>query len=416
MTMTIDVNQHRFGPLSFDHMSSYPSHPHFTNPWASSSSAAGPGSQNGGQSLFVGSQDGGSLPHLNLNSLQKQAQHSSRSGSASSMSSYASLPSTTASAASPPMGDVYRQQDLLPMSQDLINLNRMQHPSTTAAYDTSAYTTAASPVNAPYAPSSAAYGQLGYPPAPMRTFAVATEDSSRRYSQPSVASSFMDLHASTVGVARLPRISLSDYDRRGLPQDDQRRFRDAIEASHGMLSTSQDTPRNIYEVRNRGRGSGDSYGFPSAHSTNSSVSSAGFSGYYGGSVDGSVSDYSTTGSDMESLPGRTLPRPQGLMSGQPPAPQSMMGSFSSKVSSSTQKKHKCKVCDKRFTRPSSLQTHMYSHTGEKPHTCEVEGCGRQFSVVSNLRRHKKVHKNPGETPSDTGSEDHQTGSEDHQSE
>ena len=24
--------------------------------------------------------------------------------------------------------------------------------------------------------------------------------------------------------------------------------------------------------------------------------------------------------------------------------------------------------------------------------CEVAGCGRQFSVVSNLRRHKKVHK------------------------
>ncbi|WP_368858692.1 C2H2-type zinc finger protein [Oceanobacillus saliphilus] len=33
--------------------------------------------------------------------------------------------------------------------------------------------------------------------------------------------------------------------------------------------------------------------------------------------------------------------------------------------SNAQKKHKCKVCDKRFTRPSSLQTHMYSHTGEK---------------------------------------------------
>ena len=31
----------------------------------------------------------------------------------------------------------------------------------------------------------------------------------------------------------------------------------------------------------------------------------------------------------------------------------------------TQKKHKCKFCDKRFTRPSSLQTHMYSHTEEK---------------------------------------------------
>jgi hypothetical protein len=24
--------------------------------------------------------------------------------------------------------------------------------------------------------------------------------------------------------------------------------------------------------------------------------------------------------------------------------------------------------------------------------CDVEGCGRHFSVVSNLRRHKKVHK------------------------
>jgi hypothetical protein len=33
--------------------------------------------------------------------------------------------------------------------------------------------------------------------------------------------------------------------------------------------------------------------------------------------------------------------------------------------------------------------------------CDVEGCGRHFSVVSNLRRHKKVHK--GEK--DTGSPD-----------
>ena len=32
---------------------------------------------------------------------------------------------------------------------------------------------------------------------------------------------------------------------------------------------------------------------------------------------------------------------------------------------STQKKYKCKVCDKLFSRPSSLKTHMYSHTGEK---------------------------------------------------
>jgi uncharacterized Zn-finger protein len=140
--------------------------------------------------------------------------------------------------------------------------------------------------------------------------------------------------------------------------DDRRGFADALDASHGMLAMSQDTPRNIYGSRND-RSSVDSYGFPSTHSTSSSISSGNFSSYYGDSV----SDYSTAGSDIES---RTLPRPQGLMGQQmPPAPQSMMGQFSSKVSSSTQKKHKCKVCDKRFTRPSSLQTHMYSHTGEK---------------------------------------------------
>lgn len=189
---------------------------------------------------------------------------------------------------------------------------------------------------------------------------------------------------------------------------------------------SQETPRNIYGSRND-RSSVDSYGFPSTHSTSSSISSASnFSSYYGDSV----SDYSTAGSDVEQVNSRTLPRPHGFPHSQmPPAPQSMMSQFSSKVSSSTQKKHKCKVCEKRFTRPSSLQTHMYSHTGEKrmlsylrilmalestikltctqtAFACEVEGCGRHFSVVSNLRRHRKVHR--GDARSEAGSEDHQS--------
>ena len=163
------------------------------------------------------------------------------------------------------------------------------------------------------------------------------------------------------------------------------------------------TPRNIYEARAQ-RGSGDSaYGFPHTASNHSSISAE--SGrsypYYGGSsvasVADSATDYSSAASDggYDPMPmSRTLPRPQQLLgtSLNVPAPQSMMSQFSSKMSSNTQKKHKCKVCDKRFTRPSSLQTHMYSHTGEKPFACDVDGCGRHFSVVSNLRRHKKVHK------------------------
>ncbi|CAI2180154.1 20559_t:CDS:2 [Funneliformis geosporum] len=75
----------------------------------------------------------------------------------------------------------------------------------------------------------------------------------------------------------------------------------------------------------------------------------------------------------------------------PVTPQDMMTTFSSKTVSSTPKRYKCNVCQKRFTRPSSLQTHTYSHTGEKPFKCPVEGCGRHFSVVSNLRRHQKIH-------------------------
>ena len=163
-----------------------------------------------------------------------------------------------------------------------------------------------------------------------------------------------------------------------------------------MVALSQDltTPRGNFYGSGSDRGSSDGSYFPAAHSSHSSISSASYppSSYYASSVDGSVSDYGSQ-SDHESVSSRTLPRPTALVgpNGLPP-PQSMMGQFNSKVSSSTQKKHKCKVCDKRFTRPSSLQTHMYSHTGEKPYACEHEGCGRHFSVVSNLRRHRKVHK------------------------
>ncbi|KAK3298851.1 uncharacterized protein B0H64DRAFT_439288 [Chaetomium fimeti] len=428
MTMTDDHSRRRFGPLNFHHMPSYSSQPHFSDPW-SSSSPTGPAPQGGSQQhpLYAGNQDSSAagLPHLNLSTLPRQppnsqhpqhpqhGQHAATTGSSTSMAPYGSLPVTAASGASAPISGVYRQHEMLSMPQDAFSLNRLQQPTTSAAYDASAYTSSASPVNASYAPASASpYEQLGYAPAQMRgTFALGHEDSSRRYSQQqSVASSPANLRAPAHGGAGAgaPGCALSDRDDRALQPDDRRSFQDALEASHGMLSMSQDTPRNIYDVRNRARGSADSYGFPSTHSSTSSMSSAGFSGYYGGSVDGSVSDYSAAGSDIESLSGRTLPRPQGLMSSQPPAPQSMMGSFSSRVSSSAQKKHKCKVCDKRFTRPSSLQTHMYSHTGEKPFGCEVDGCGRRFSVVSNLRRHKKVHKRGGETPSDTGSETHES--------
>jgi hypothetical protein len=394
--MTID-NQQRFGGMNFDHMPYSTTHhtsPHFSNPWSASTAPAPT------QSIYASA---GINPNLGLDSIAKQ--QSARLNNNVSMGSYASIPITAASAGSPLLVDVYgSQQDLLTMPQDMLSPSR----SLSTGYGSeAAYSSAPSPVHAAYAPTSSPYDSMGYAPAPVRsTYAIPHQEHSRRLSQPSVSSnSFFD--GSTDALRSHRQNSLIDFNDRGLQNNDTSGFRDAVDAGRGMLAMSQTTPRNIYESNARmgGRGSGDSYGFPSTHSTSSSISSGTYPSYFGGSVDSS--DYSNAGSDIESVSSRTLPRPGVILTGAvPPAPQSMMGQFSSKISSSSSKKHKCKVCDKRFTRPSSLQTHMYSHTGEKPFSCEVEGCGRHFSVVSNLRRHRKVHK--GDTRSEAGSEDHQS--------
>ncbi|OAP61146.1 hypothetical protein AYL99_03347 [Fonsecaea erecta] len=49
----------------------------------------------------------------------------------------------------------------------------------------------------------------------------------------------------------------------------------------------------------------------------------------------------------------------------------------------------CPTCHKPFSRPSSLKIHTYSHTGEKPYRCKYDGCGKYFSVRSNMKRHEK---------------------------
>jgi hypothetical protein len=62
------------------------------------------------------------------------------------------------------------------------------------------------------------------------------------------------------------------------------------------------------------------------------------------------------------------------------------------------RRYNCEVCNKKFTRPSTLRTHMNSHTGERPFACEMEGCGWRFTVLSNLKRHMRICqvKKPGE--------------------
>jgi uncharacterized Zn-finger protein len=54
-------------------------------------------------------------------------------------------------------------------------------------------------------------------------------------------------------------------------------------------------------------------------------------------------------------------------------------------------RYSCDMCQKKFDRPSSLRQHLRSHTGERPFVCCHNNCGRSFSILSNLRRHYRVH-------------------------
>ncbi|KAG7087061.1 hypothetical protein E1B28_013042 [Marasmius oreades] len=62
---------------------------------------------------------------------------------------------------------------------------------------------------------------------------------------------------------------------------------------------------------------------------------------------------------------------------------------------SSEKKHVCPICSKRFSRPSSLKIHVNTHTGETPFRCPFPGCGREFNVNSNMRRHYRNHAGAG---------------------
>ncbi|KAF7694233.1 C2H2-type zinc finger protein isoform X1 [Silurus meridionalis] len=75
------------------------------------------------------------------------------------------------------------------------------------------------------------------------------------------------------------------------------------------------------------------------------------------------------------------------------------------VSPSTGEKepHVCCVCGKGYRYPGMLRAHERSHTGEQPFQCTAPHCGRRFSYVQALRRHRLVHghKNTSEEADET---------------
>lgn len=56
---------------------------------------------------------------------------------------------------------------------------------------------------------------------------------------------------------------------------------------------------------------------------------------------------------------------------------------------SIQKTNQCGVCGRNYARPSTLKTHLRTHTNERPFKCNV--CLKTFSQAANLTAHQRVH-------------------------
>lgn len=121
-----------------------------------------------------------------------------------------------------------------------------------------------------------------------------------------------------------------------------------------------------------------------------------FNSYLQGTTNGlnSNSNYSQTSSQLspynQTFANQYTNGPNEVQSFPPRKPRKNSATVHN-MTPETAARNRCTICQKQFKRPSSLQTHMYSHTGEKLFKCPWPECSKVFSVKSNMTRHYKLH-------------------------